>query len=74
MIELCVVCEHFETNRVLLGEACKWCCIKNIKNEQYRAEHRALRNTEIQGRKRWDRSGAGGGGVGGVRGDRNGVS
>ena len=73
MIELCVVCEHFGTNRVLLGEACKWCCIKN---EQYRAEHRALRNTEIQGRKRWDRSVCVcvWGGAGGVRGDRNGVS
>ena len=52
---------------MLLGEACKWCCIKN---EQYRAEHRALGNTEIQGRKRWDRSVCvwGGGGGGGGRG------
>ena len=50
VIELCVVCEHFVTNRVLLNEACKWSCIQN---EKYRAQHRASRNTKIQGRFCW---------------------
>ena len=35
------------TNRAFFDKACKWCCIQN---EQYRAQHRALRNNETQGR------------------------
>ena len=44
MIGFGVVSEHFVTNRVFFDEACKWCCIQN---EQFRAKHRALRNTEV---------------------------
>jgi len=28
--ELCIVCEHFVTNRVIFDQACKWCCIQKL--------------------------------------------